>query len=170
MGGGGHGRSGWVEVARWAVGECCVHVCPYVCVQEGDCAHQTPLALVRDGTGRRRQYPRSAASPRTPPPPPPPLPLQGWKETRTSGFLNAFPFDPAGMNSADMAVKEVKNGRLAMVAFVGFAVQVGGCPQGRGCGDGGGHSQVSPPVMEQSRGASWPAWRRTDWWCVLPKR
>ena len=26
------------------------------------------------------------------------------------------------MNSPDMAVKEVKNGRLAMVAFVGFAV------------------------------------------------
>ena len=39
-----------------------------------------------------------------------------------SGFINAFPFDPAGMNSPDMAVKEVKNGRLAMVAFVCFAV------------------------------------------------
>jgi light-harvesting complex I chlorophyll a/b binding protein 5 len=47
---------------------------------------------------------------------------QGWKETGTSGFLNAFPFDPAGMNSPEMAVKEVKNGRLAMVAFVGFAM------------------------------------------------
>lgn len=29
------------------------------------------------------------------------------------------------MNSPDMATKEVKNGRLAMTAFVGFAVQVG---------------------------------------------
>ena len=33
-----------------------------------------------------------------------------------SGFINSFPFDPAGMNSPDMAVKEVKNGRLAMVS------------------------------------------------------
>lgn len=48
--------------------------------------------------------------------------FQGWKETGTSGFLAAFPFDPAGMNSPDMATKEVKNGRLAMVAFIGFAV------------------------------------------------
>jgi hypothetical protein len=32
-----------------------------------------------------------------------------------SGLINSFPFDPAGMNSPDMAVKEVKNGRLAMV-------------------------------------------------------
>lgn len=47
---------------------------------------------------------------------------QGWKETGVSGFVNSFPFDPAGMNSPDMALKEVKNGRLAMVAFVGFAV------------------------------------------------
>mmetsp|Transcript_11685 Transcript_11685/g.29908 ORF Transcript_11685/g.29908 Transcript_11685/m.29908 type:complete len:226 (+) Transcript_11685:86-763(+) len=49
--------------------------------------------------------------------------LQGFKETGKSGFLNAYPFDPAGMASPEMAVKEVKNGRLAMVAFAGFAVQ-----------------------------------------------
>jgi len=48
---------------------------------------------------------------------------QGFKETGTSGFINSFPFDPVGMNSPSNAVKEVKNGRLAMVAFVGFAVQ-----------------------------------------------
>lgn len=48
---------------------------------------------------------------------------QGWKETGTSGFINSFPFDPVKMNSAAMQTKEVKNGRLAMVAFAGFAMQ-----------------------------------------------
>eukprot|EP01026_Neomeris_dumetosa_P078895 TRINITY_DN856_c0_g1_i11.p3 TRINITY_DN856_c0_g1~~TRINITY_DN856_c0_g1_i11.p3 ORF type:complete len:222 (+),score=29.47 TRINITY_DN856_c0_g1_i11:652-1317(+) len=48
---------------------------------------------------------------------------QGFKETGTSGVLNSFPFDPANMNSPDMQLKEIKNGRLAMVAFVGFSVQ-----------------------------------------------
>ena len=33
-----------------------------------------------------------------------------------SGLINSFPFDPAGLNSPDMAVREIKNGRLAMVS------------------------------------------------------
>jgi light-harvesting complex I chlorophyll a/b binding protein 5 len=40
-----------------------------------------------------------------------------------SGVINQFPFDPAGLNSPSMELKQIKNGRLAMVAFVGFAVQ-----------------------------------------------
>ena len=31
------------------------------------------------------------------------------------GVLNMFPFDPLGLNSEQNAVKEIKNGRLAMV-------------------------------------------------------
>nr|6SL5_6 Chain 6, Lhca6 [Dunaliella salina] len=46
--------------------------------------------------------------------------FQGFRE---SGFINSYPFDPVGLNSPKHATKEVKNGRLAMVAFVGFAVQ-----------------------------------------------
>lgn len=49
--------------------------------------------------------------------------LEGFKATGGAGFMNAFPFDPAGMDSPDRRVKEVKNGRLAMTAFAGFLVQ-----------------------------------------------
>lgn len=47
-----------------------------------------------------------------------------------SGFLNQVPFDPLGMKNDDMREKEIKNGRLAMVAFVGFSSQA--AVQGKG--------------------------------------
>jgi hypothetical protein len=43
-----------------------------------------------------------------------------------SGFINSFPFDPAGMNSPAMQTKEVKNGRLAMVGRSAAQRRAGG--------------------------------------------
>jgi hypothetical protein len=39
------------------------------------------------------------------------------------GVLNMFPFDPLGMRSEEKKLKELKNGRLAMLAFIGFCSQ-----------------------------------------------
>lgn len=52
------------------------------------------------------------------------------KKTGTAGLLGWTPFDPMGMNSDSMALKEVKNGRLAMLAFIGFCSQA--AVQGKG--------------------------------------
>mmetsp|Transcript_35648 Transcript_35648/g.42945 ORF Transcript_35648/g.42945 Transcript_35648/m.42945 type:complete len:233 (-) Transcript_35648:113-811(-) len=48
---------------------------------------------------------------------------EGWKKTGEAGLVDTFPFDPVGMRSESMKVKEVKNGRLAMVAVFGFVTQ-----------------------------------------------
>ena len=49
--------------------------------------------------------------------------LEGFLATGKSGFVDTFPFDPLNQSSPTKEVNEVKNGRLAMVAFAGFAVQ-----------------------------------------------
>lgn len=41
---------------------------------------------------------------------------EGYKKTGATGVFTMFPFDPMGMRSPDKDLKELKNGRLAMVS------------------------------------------------------
>ena len=49
--------------------------------------------------------------------------LKAYEKTGETGLLGVVPFDPLGMKSEKMKEKELKNGRLAMVAFLGFCSQ-----------------------------------------------
>ena len=43
--------------------------------------------------------------------------LRNTSAVLQSGLLDSFPFDPLGQNSKEMQLKEIKNGRLAMVCW-----------------------------------------------------
>jgi hypothetical protein len=49
--------------------------------------------------------------------------IENWKKTGESSILGWAPFDPMGMNSPEMKLKEIKNARAAMLAFLGFVSQ-----------------------------------------------
>merc|ERR1712093_512547 len=44
-------------------------------------------------------------------------------QTGEGGLLGFTPFDPLNMGSDEMRLKEIKNSRLAMVAFIGLCSQ-----------------------------------------------
>ena len=50
--------------------------------------------------------------------------FQGWKETGTSGFLNAFPFDPAGAREKQLGGETKAGGKKQGLAWPGFSAGV----------------------------------------------
>ena len=67
-----------------------------------------------------------------------------------SGFLDSFPFDPANLNSEVNQVKELKNGRLAMV---GPPLSYLTSPCVHACG-----------VLLDRR--CFPSWQHSAWQCL----
>lgn len=48
---------------------------------------------------------------------------EGFKKTGEVGILSSMPFDPMGMRSEEYKFRELINGRLAMVSWVGYISQ-----------------------------------------------
>jgi hypothetical protein len=71
--------------------------------------------------------------------------FQGWKETGTSGFLNAFPFDPAGEHP--VAAGRATRSRKTDVEDRGLCVRV----QGGGGGGGLAWAAAGPWVAPRQQ-------------------